>query len=217
MAGCTTGKCSPGDLAKPVKDGIASQNPVLIQALGICSALAVTSFVSTTLVMGAALLFVSAFSTLAISLLRKAVPHRVRLIVQMLVISTLVILVHLYLRAYWFDMSKALGPYVGLIITNCLILGRCEGYAMRNGPLLSFLDGLGNAAGYALVLLAIALIREPLGHGTLLGMSVVPSTFKPAMLVASAPGAFLCMGLVVWVVRSIWPEEEPTEHPEAQQ
>ena len=216
MAGCTT-NCDCSDLVKPVKDGIASQNPVLCQALGICSALAVTGYVSTTLVMGAALLFVASFSGLAISLLRKAIPHRVRLIVQMLVISTLVILVHLYLRAYWFDMSKALGPYVGLIITNCLILGRCESYAMRNSPALAFLDGLGNAAGYAIVLLTIALFREPLGHGTLLGFTVVPSAFKPAMLVASAPGAFLCMGLVVWIVRGIWPEAEPTEHPEAQQ
>jgi Na+-transporting NADH:ubiquinone oxidoreductase subunit D len=112
-------------------------------------------------------------------------------------------------------MSRALGPYVGLIITNCLILGRCESYSMRHGPLASFLDGLANAAGYALVLLVISLIREPLGNGTRLGMSVMPASFRPAMLLKAAPGAFISMGVVVWVVRSIWPEPEPTEHPEA--
>ena len=203
------------NLAKPVKDGIGCQNPILRHSLGICSALAVTGYVSTTLVMGCALLFVASLSTLAVSLLRNITPHRVRLMVQMLIVSTLVILVHLFLRAHFFDMSRALGPYVGLIITNCLILGRCEGYAMRNGPVVSFLDGFGSAAGYALVLLAISLVREPLGHGTLLGVSVVPEGFMPAMLIGSAPGAFLAMGIVVWVVRSIWPEAGPAQHPEA--
>ena len=203
------------NLAKPVKDGIGCQNPIMRHSLGICSALAVTGYVSTTLVMGCALLFVASLSTLAVSLLRNITPHRVRLMVQMLIVSTLVILVHLFLRAHFFDMSRALGPYVGLIITNCLILGRCEGYAMRNGPVVSFLDGFGSAAGYALVLLAISLVREPLGHGTLLGVSVVPEGFMPAMLIGSAPGAFLAMGIVVWVVRSIWPEAGPAQHPEA--
>jgi Na+-transporting NADH:ubiquinone oxidoreductase subunit D len=203
------------ELAKPFKDGMTTENPVLRHSLGICSALAVTGYVSTTLVMVAALLFVAGLSCLGVSLLRNVTPGRVRLIMQMLVISTLVILVHLFLRAYHYDMSRALGPYVGLIITNCLILGRCEGYAMRNGPLLSFLDGLGSAAGYGLVLLAIALIREPLGHGTLLGSRVMPGGYEPAMLVGGAPGAFLAMGVVVWIVRSIWPEEISPEHPEA--
>jgi len=203
------------NLAKPVRDGIGCQNPILRQSLGICSALAVTGYVATTLVMGCALLFVASLSTLAVSLLRKVTPFRVRLIVQMLIISTFVILVHLFLRARFFDMSRALGPYVGLIITNCLILGRCEGYAMRNGPVASFLDGLGSAAGYALVLLAISLIREPLGHGTLLGHSVAPAGFRPAMVIGAAPGAFIAMGVVVWVVRAIWPETEPAQHPEA--
>ena len=194
------------ELAKPVRDGICSENPVLRHALGICSALAVTGFVSTTLVMGAALLFVASISTLLVSLLRNVTPRRVRLIVQMLVISTPVILVHLFLRAYFFDMSKALGPYVGLIITNCLILGRCEAYAIRNRPLMSFLDGLGSAAGYTLVLLAISLIREPLGSGTLLGYQIMPKSFTPALLVAAAPGAFFAMGIVVWIVKAIRPD-----------
>ena len=214
MAECK-GVCGPGELKNTVRDGIGKNNPVLCQALGICSALAVTGFVSTTLVMCAALLFVASSSCLFVSLIRNAIPHRVRLIVQMLIISTLVILVHLYLRAFHFDMSQALGPYVGLIITNCLILGRCEGYAMRHGPVPSFLDGLANAAGYAVVLLAISLIREPLGSGTLLGYRITPDAFRPALLLKAAPGAFVSMGIVVWVVRAIWPEPEPTEHPEA--
>lgn len=217
MGFCTTVGCSDSsELVKPVNEGIGSHNPVLKQVLGICSALAVTGLVSTTVVMCIALVFVCSMSTLIISLIRDLVPHRVRLIVQMLVVSTLVMLVHQYLRAYHFEMSRALGPYVGLIITNCIILGRCEGYAMRNGPVLSFLDGFGNAAGYGLVLLAIALIREPLGAGTLYGFRITPGSFDPALLAKAAPGAFLAMGVVVWVVRAIWPDAEPTsEHPEA--
>jgi len=202
-------------LLKPVTDGITCDNPVLCQALGICSALAVTGFVSTTAVMGIALLFVASLSCFVVSLLRNVTPHRVRLIVEMLVISVLVIVVHLFLQAYWYDMSSALGPYVALIITNCLILGRCEAFALRNGPVRSALDGFGSAMGYALVLLAISLIREPLGHGTVLGVQVMPEAWLPMHLVSGPPGAFLAMGLVVWLVRTIWPEEEPTEHPEA--
>lgn len=216
-------------LMAPAMEGVGRNNPILVQALGICSALAVTGLVNPTLVMGLALLFVASSSCLLISLLRHTIPHRVRLIVQMLIISTLVILVHLYLRAYHFEMSDTLGPYVGLIITNCLILGRCESFAMRNGPLASFLDGLGNAAGYALILLLIALIREPLGSGTLCGYPVMdrlaallPATADPdveiyprAMLLKAAPGAFITMGVVVWCIRAVWPQPEPGEHPEA--
>ncbi|MBN1673782.1 MAG: NADH:ubiquinone reductase (Na(+)-transporting) subunit D [Kiritimatiellae bacterium] len=209
--------CRLRGLGKPLKDGICTENPVLAHALGICSALAVTAYVATTLVMGAALLFVASLSSLAVASLRNVTPRRVRLIVQMLIVSTLVIFVHLFLRAYFYDMSKALGPYVGLIITNCLILGRCEAYATRNRPHMAFLDGLGAAAGYALVLLAISLIREPLGSGTLLGCRVMPAAFMPAMLLRAAPGAFLSMGIVVWIVRAVWPKKEPPAHPEAGQ
>ncbi len=201
-------------LLRPVANGIVAQNPVLCHALGVCSALAVTGLVSTTLVMVAALLFVASISSFCVSMLRNVTPHRVRLIVEMLIISMLVIVVHLFLRAYYFDMSRALGPYVGLIITNCLILGRCETYALRNGPVRSALDGLGSAAGYALVLLAIAIIREPLGHGTILNMPVMPDGYRPALLISAAPGAFLAMAVVVWIVRSIWPAPESAEHPE---
>ena len=213
MANCNIG-CTCNKLMKPVSDGIGPQNPVLSHALGVCSALAVTGFVSTTMVMCAALFFVASMSTLAVSLLRNVIPHRVRLIAQMLIISMLVILVHLFLRAYFYDMSKSLGPYVGLIITNCLILGRCESYAIRNTPIMSFLDGLGSAAGYALVLLAISLIREPLGSGTLLGYQIMPQNFMPVGLVRAAPGAFLAMAIVAWVVKAIWPDSHPEEHQE---
>lgn len=207
--------CSGSQLAKPVKDGIGCENPVLKHALGICSALAVTGFVSTTLVMCLALLFVASISCMVVSVLSKVTPHRVRLIMQMLVISTLVIIVDQYLKAYHWDMSQALSVYVSLIITNCLILGRCEAYSMRNNPLLSFLDGLGAAAGYGIVLLIIAAIREPLGQGTLMGMRVTPKEFPGIMLVSAAPGAFLTMGVVAWIVRAIWPAETSPEHPEA--
>jgi len=199
----TCAACAAAGLLKPVKEGIGKENPVLRHALGICSALAVTGFVSTTLVMGASLLFAASMSCLLVSLMRNLIPHQVRLIVQMLIVSTLVILVHLFLQAYFFEMSRALGPYVGLIITNCLILGRTEAFALRNRPLASFLDGLGSALGYALVLLVISVIRESLGRGTLLGYAVMPKGFTPMMLLSSAPGAFFALGVVVWVVKAV--------------
>jgi Na+-transporting NADH:ubiquinone oxidoreductase subunit D len=195
----------PG-LLSIIREALGKDNPVLAQVLGICSALAITGLVSTTLVMGLALMLVTSLSCLMVSLLRNTIPYRVRLMVQMMVISVFVILVHLYLRAYHLEMSKALGPYVGLIITNCIVLGRCEAFAIRSKPLPAFLDGLANGAGYALVLLCIAVIRELLGGGTLLGHSVFPASFQPAMFLKTAPGAFLTLGVVVWVVKSIWPQ-----------
>lgn len=209
------GKPGPQSPLATVTDGIGRNNPILVQILGICSALAVTNAVKPTLVMGAALILVTACSSLIISLMRTTMPHRVRLMAQMLVISVLVIVVHLCLRAYYFDMSERLGPYVGLIITNCIVLGRSEAYAMHHGPGLSFLDGMGTASGYAAVLLIISLVRESLGSGTLLGFAVMPAGFKPALLLGAAPGAFVTLGVLVWIVRTIWPQEEPTEHPES--
>jgi Na+-transporting NADH:ubiquinone oxidoreductase subunit D len=209
------GKAGPVSPLATATDGIGRNNPILVQILGICSSLAVTNSVKPTLVMGIALILVTACSNLVISLMRTTMPHRVRLIAQMLVISVLVIVVHLCLRAYYYDMSERLGPYVGLIITNCIVLGRTEAYALHHGPVLSFLDGMGTAAGYAMVLLIISLVREPLGSGTLLGFPVVPSGFKPALVLSAAPGAFVTLGTLVWIVRSIWPRPEQTEHPES--
>lgn len=213
MAGAKSGYRE--HVVEPMKEGVTTQNPILRQVLGICSALAVTGMVSTTLVMDVALLFTAGFSCLIISLVRNAIPHRVRLIAQMMIISTLVTCVYLYLQAFHYDLSGAVGSYIALIITNCILLGRTEGFAMRNGPIASFFDGIGNALGYALVLLVIAVVREPLGSGTLLGFRVMPANYEPVMLLASAPGAFLAMGVVVWVVRAVWPDEPPAEHPEA--
>ncbi|MFC1498190.1 Rnf-Nqr domain containing protein [Verrucomicrobiota bacterium] len=197
------------------KKGITTENPILCHALGVCSALAVTAYVKPTLVMGAALMFVASFSCLFVSLLRSVIPAKVRLITQMLIISLFVIIVHLCLKAFYYDMSRTLGPYVGLIITNCLILGRCEAFSLKNKPFASFMDGLGSAAGYAVVLLIISIIRELLGYGTILGFHLLSESYLNNLFISAVPGAFITMGIVVWVIRGIWPEKEVTEHPEA--
>lgn len=205
---------APGLTLAPLKKGIFAENPVLIQVLGVCSALAVTSRVDTTLVMAGSLLFVGFFSCLAVSLLRTVTPRRVRMIAYMLIISTFVIVADQYLKAEHFELSKALGPYVGLIITNCILMGRCEAYASRNPPIQSALDGAGNGLGYGLVLLAISLVREPLGSGTLLGWEIGAGDFRliPAgyecQLMGMAPGAFFAFAVLVWVVRAKWPAAE---------
>lgn len=203
----------PERMLTPLRHGVGANNPIVYQSLGICSALAVTNQLDKTLVMCASLAFVTTLSCVAISLLRHWTPRRIRMITQMLIIATLVILVDLYLRSHWIRMRNALGPYLELIITNCLIMGRCEAYASREGPLKSALDGLGAALGYSLVLFTIALIREPIGSGTLLGYPVFPQALPPARLVAMAPGAFLAMGIVVWIVKGIWPGIEADARP----
>jgi len=210
----TTGRVyvpPPPPLARrlePLKRGLFAENPLLVQVLGVCSALAVTSRLDTTLVMCTSLLFVATLSSFMISLLRNYTPRRARMIAYMLVIATFVILVDQYLKAYHFKLSQALGPYVGLIITNCIVMGRCEVFASRNPPLASVFDGLSNAAGYGLVLLCIALVREPLGAGTILGMRVMPESYDPCQLMSLAPGAFFTMGVLVWIVRSKYPPEQ---------
>ncbi len=197
----------------PLKEGAGVNNPIVYQSLGICSALAVTNQLDKTLVMCASLTFVATLSCTAVSMLRRFTPRRVRMITQMLIIATLVILVDLYLRSHWIHMRNALGPYLELIITNCLIMGRCEAFASREPPLRAALDGLGASLGYSGVLCAIAVVREPIGTGTLLGYQLFPEGFLPIRLAAMAPGAFLAMGLVVWVVRGIWPEVESDTPP----
>jgi Na+-transporting NADH:ubiquinone oxidoreductase subunit D len=197
---------APETTLTPLRQGITSGNPIIYHALGVCSALAVTNRLDKTLVMCASLIFVATLSCLAVSLLRHRTPRRVRMIAQMLIVATLVILVDLYLKSHWISMRNALGPYVELIITNCLIMARCEACASRSGPVKSALDGLGTGLGYSLVLCAIALLREPVGSGTLMGYPVFGEAFEPARLVALAPGAFIGMGIVVWLVRGLWPE-----------
>ena len=206
MSGFAQG--SSGGPLSPLRRGIVHDNPVFCQVLGICSALAVTNSLDKALVMCAALGFVAAASCLLVSLLRQLTPHRVRMITQVIIIATVVTMVELFLKAYYFSMSRRLGAYVGLIVTNCIIMGRCEAFASRNRPIAAAVDGLSNAAGYAMVLCAIALVREPLGAGPLLGEPIMPEGSLNNRLMAGAPGAFLAMGVLAWVFRAIHPVEQ---------
>ncbi|MCK5050484.1 MAG: NADH:ubiquinone reductase (Na(+)-transporting) subunit D [Candidatus Cloacimonetes bacterium] len=187
---------------------IIHNNPITIQILGICSALAVTTQLKPSLVMGIAVTVIIALSNLVISLIRSFIPKKIRIIVEMTIIATMVILVDLILRAYLFDVSKQLSVFVGLIITNCIVLGRLEGFALINKPIPSILDGFGNGIGYSLILVAVGATREIFGAGTLLGYSVIPQSlynvgYVNNGLMVLAPGAFFLLGLIVWLQRSI--------------
>lgn len=191
-----------------IKDPLWDNNPITLQVLGICSALAVTTQVEPSIVMACAVTIVLTLSNVIISMLRNMIPSKIRIIVMLAVVSTLVIVVDQVLKAYMFEMSKLLSVFVGLIITNCIILGRAEGFAMQNRVWPSLLDGLGNGAGYGIILIAVASIRELLGSGKWLGMSVVPQSFYEAGysnmgLMLVAPGAFIVLGLLIWLQRSI--------------
>jgi Na+-transporting NADH:ubiquinone oxidoreductase subunit D len=186
--------------------GLWKDNPVLRQILGICSTLAVTNMMVNTLVMDLGLIFTVCMSSLTVSLLRKHTPMRIRMMVQTLVIASYVIIVDIMIKAYLPDISEALGPYVALIITNCIIMGRCEAFARHNPPLASFLDGLGMSVGYSLVLIAIAFVREPLGFGTILGYRIMPEGFVQWTIMIMAPGAFFTLGIFVWIMRSFRPQ-----------
>lgn len=193
---------------KIVKDAIWDNNPITFQVLGICSALAVTVQLESTLVMCAALTTVLAMSNTIISFLRNLIPSKIRIIVQLSIISTLVILADQFLKAYMYDVSKQLSIFVGLIITNCIVMGRAEAYAMANPPWKSFLDGLGNGLGYSAILILIAIGRESLGSGTLLGFAVVPQFlydlgYVNCGLMVLAPGAFFLLGIIIWIQRAV--------------
>lgn len=185
--------------------GLWKDNPVLRQVLGICSTLAVTNLMVNTLVMDAGLIFTVCMSSLTVSLLRNYTPMRIRMMVQTLIIASYVIIVDSIIKAHLPDISEALGPYVALIITNCIIMGRCEAFARNNPPLASFLDGLGMSLGYSLILITIAFIREPLGFGTLLGIRVMPEGFVQWTIMIMAPGAFFTLGILVWISKYILP------------
>ena len=193
---------------KIVKDGLWDNNPISYQIMGICSALAVTTAVNTSLVMSAGLVFVLGFSEAIIASIRKYIPGRIRIIVQLAVVSAFVITLDQILKAYFYDLDKQLSVFVGLIITNTLVMARLEAFSMHNPPWKSFLDGIGNALGYGLALTAVATIREILGSGTLLGFHVIPQFFyahgyiNNGLMVLS-PGAFFVLGLIVWAHRSI--------------
>lgn len=193
------------DLQKVVIDGLWRNNPIFRQVLGICSTLAVTNLVLNTAVMCVALIWTLALSCVTVSLLRNYTPRRIRMMVQTLIIAFYVIVVDLALKAYWPEMSRNLGPYVGLIITNCIIMGRCEAYAGTNPPGPAFVDGLFNGLGYSAILLLIAFFRELLGMGTLLGYDVpyFSTHWDKWIIMVMPPGAFFMLGSVVWVFRSM--------------
>lgn len=199
------------ELIRVFKDGIYKDNPVFRQILGICSSLAVTNLLMNSLIMGLGLTFVTAFSSFTVSLLRSTTPKHIRMMVQTLIISAYVILLDIFLKAYMPSMSKALGPYVGLIITNCIIMGRAEAFAQKNKPLISFVDGLIMGLGYTWVLLAIAFFRELLGFGSLFGLQILGDSWVNWTLMIMPPGAFFMLGIVIWVTYKLFP------HPESQQ
>ena len=187
--------------------GIWGENAIFKQILGICSALAVTNLMLNSLVMGIGLIFVTAFSELTVSIIRKFTPKHIRMMVQVLIISSYVIIVDIFLKAYYPTISLALGPYVGLIITNCIIMGRCEAFAQNNPPLYAFVDGIASGLGYAIILLIIAFFRESLGFGTLFGIRVFSANFTEWTIMKMAPGAFFMLAIVLWVARSFSKEE----------
>ena len=188
-------------------DPVFKNNPIALQILGICSALAVTTKLDTSLTMCVAVIFVVAFSNLAVSLIRNYIPSSVRIIVQMTVIASLVILVDQVLKAYAFDVSKQMSVFVGLIITNCIVMGRAEGFAMKNRPMVSFLDGIGNGLGYSFILLTVGFFRELFGSGKIFGMEVMPTSYQNNGLMLLAPSAFFLIGIIIWVIRTFRPEQ----------
>lgn len=185
-----------------LSDPLNENNPITVQVLGICSALAVTAQVYPAFMMSLAVIFVTAGSNVLVSLLRNAIPSRIRIIVQLTVVATLVILVDQILKAYFFDVSKELSVFVGLIITNCIIMGRLEAFAMGNKPWASFLDGLGNGVGYGAILIVVAIMREVFGSGTLLGFQVVPDSYVTNNLMVVPAGALFAVGIIIWIQRS---------------
>lgn len=209
----------PYDHRKILFEPIIDNNPIILQVLGICSALAVTSKLSTTVTMCVALTLVTTLSNTAISVIRNHIPSSIRIIVQMTIISSLVIITDQFLKAFAFQISKELSVFVGLIITNCIVMGRAEAYAMKHPPLPSLLDGLGNGLGYSALLLAVGTVRELFGSGSLFGYPVVllerdGGWYVPNGLMLLPPSAFFLIGLIIWVVRSWKPAQ--VEEPEYQ-
>lgn len=193
-----------------LRDPLFENNPIAIQVLGICSALAVTVQLEPTIVMCIALTTVCGLSSLSVSLMREYIPNSIRIIVQMSIIASLVIVVDQVLQAYAFEISQQLSVFVGLIITNCIVMGRAEGFAMQNKPFISFLDGIGNGAGYSIVLLLVAFLRELFGSGSLMGVQIMQTTsqggaYIPNGLMVLPPAAFFIIGGFIWVLRTVKP------------
>ena len=196
---------------RAILDPLWDDNPISLQSLGICSALAVTIKVEQTLFMCGAVIFVLCMSNMMISMMRKLIPNNIRIIVMLTVISSVVSIVSMVLEAFAFDISKALSVFVGLIVTNCIVMGRAEAFAMANGPWRSFLDGLGNALGYTWILMAVGVIRELFGDGKILDVRIIPESWYMEQggwyvnngLMVLAPGAFILLGVIIWVQRAI--------------
>jgi len=192
---------------------VFANNPIALQVLGICSALAVTTKMDKALVMCIALTFVTAFSNFFISLIRNHIPSSVRIIVQMTIIASLVIVVDQILKAYAYNVAKELSVFVGLIITNCIVMGRAEAFAMKSPPMISFIDGIGNGLGYSVLLLIVAFFRELFGSGTLFGVEIMPlisagGWYQPMGLLLMPPSAFFIIGLLIWALRMYRPEQQ---------
>ena len=195
-----------------IKDPFLDNNPITIQVLGICSALAITAELKASIVMSVSVLFVLGLGNVVISLMRNIIPSKIRIIVQLIVVATLVIIVDLVLKAFAYELSKTLSVFVGLIITNCIIMGRFEAFALGNGPWRSFLDGIGNAVGYAVILIAVGFFRELLGSGTLLGFKVLGDPIEETGLYAIgyenngfmllSPMALIVVGIIIWIQRT---------------
>ncbi len=207
------------DTKKLVVDPLIDNNPITLQILGICSALAVTTSLKTALLMSVALTTVCAFSNLSVSAIRNHAPSSIRIIVQMTIIASLVIIVDQFLKAFAYDTAKQLSVFVGLIITNCIVMGRAEAYAMSNPPLPSFWDGVGNGLGYSLILIVVAFIRELFGAGKLFGEQVIPVVsqggwYQPNGMLLLPPSAFFIIGLLIWAIREWKPAQQ--ERPDYQ-
>lgn len=203
------------EIKKILLDPIVENNPIGLQILGVCSALAVTSNLNTTMTMCVALTLVTGFSSFFISTVRNQIPSSIRIIVQMTIIASLVIVVDQVLKAYAYSSSKQLSVFVGLIITNCIVMGRAEAFAMKNGPVLSFIDGIGNGLGYSVVLLMLGVCRELLGSGKLFGIEILPLVadggwYLPNGLMLLPPSAFFLIGLFIWALR-VWKTEQKEE------
>ncbi len=186
-----------------LRENLWGNNPIFIQILGICSTLAVTNNLNNTGIMTLGVVFVTGMTNLTVSILKSFIPRKVRMIVQTLIIAFFVIIVDIILKAYLPEISKALGPYVGLIITNCIIMGRAEAFAQSNPPLLSLWDGVTSGLGYMYVLLLVAFFRELLGFGTLFGIPVMPNGFVPWTIMIMAPSAFFFLGFFIWIAKAI--------------
>ncbi|ENM5737302.1 NADH:ubiquinone reductase (Na(+)-transporting) subunit D [Vibrio mimicus] len=203
---------SAKELKKSVLAPVLDNNPIALQVLGVCSALAVTTKLETAFVMTLAVMFVTALSNFFVSLIRNHIPNSVRIIVQMAIIASLVIVVDQILKAYLYDISKQLSVFVGLIITNCIVMGRAEAFAMKSAPIPSFIDGIGNGLGYGFVLMTVGFFRELLGSGKLFGLEILPlisngGWYQPNGMMLLAPSAFFLIGFMIWAIRTFKPEQ----------